>query len=104
MIALESLLLPFDADARHAELGYRFRLHGARCLARTRNERREISRQLASLYGLRSRLVHGSGYPTAAEIEGGRASAETFARRGLLRAVRDGFPTDANFQDLILGT
>src|ERR1022692_235856 len=90
VIALESLLHPFDADARHAELGYRFRLHGARYLARTRDERREISRQLASLYGLRSRLVHGSGYPTAAEIEGGRASAETFARRGLLRAVRDG--------------
>lgn len=32
VIALESMLLPFDADARHAELGYRFRLHGARYL------------------------------------------------------------------------
>lgn len=104
VIALESLLLPYDEDARHAELGYRFRLHGARYLARTRNERREISRQLASAYGLRSRLVHGSGYPTPAEIEAGRVSAETFARRGLMRALRDGFPTDANFRDLILGT
>jgi hypothetical protein len=104
VIALESLLLPYDEDARHAELGYRFRLHGARYLARIRNERREISRQLALLYGLRSRLVHGSGYPTPAEIQAGRVSAETFARRGLLRAVRDGFPTDADFRDLILGT
>lgn len=104
VIALESLLLPYDEDARHAELGYRFRLHGARYLARTRNERREISRQLASLYGLRSRLVHGSGYPTPTEIGAGRVSAETFARRGLLQAVRDGFPTDADFRDLILGT
>ena len=104
VIALESLLLPYDEDARHAELGYRFRLHGARYLARTRSERREISRQLASLYGLRSRLVHGSGYPAAAEIESGRASAETFGRQGLMRAVREGFPTDANFRDLILGT
>lgn len=104
VIALESLLLPYDEDARHAELGYRFRLHGARYIARTRSERREISRQLAALYGLRSRLVHGSGYPTASEIEAGRASAEEFARRGLLRAVSDGFPTDASFRDLILGT
>lgn len=104
VIALESLLLPYDEDARHAELGYRFRLHGARYIARTRSERREISRQLAALYGLRSRLVHGSGYPTQPEIEAGRASAEEFARRGLLRALSEGFPTDASFRDLILGT
>jgi hypothetical protein len=28
-IALEALLLPYDSNARHADLSYRFRLHGA---------------------------------------------------------------------------
>jgi hypothetical protein len=28
-IALEALLLPYDEKARHGDLGYRFRVHGA---------------------------------------------------------------------------
>jgi hypothetical protein len=32
-IALEALLLPYDENARHADLSYRFRMHGAHFLA-----------------------------------------------------------------------
>lgn len=39
VIALESLLLPYDENARLGDLGYRFRMHGAHYLARKRSQR-----------------------------------------------------------------
>jgi hypothetical protein len=104
VIALESLLLPYDENARHGDLGYRFRVHGAHLLSATKSERRQTARQLSNLYGLRSRLVHGSSYPSAADIEAGWNNAKEFARRGLYRAVMDKFPTPAEFNSMTLGT
>lgn len=103
VIALESLLLPFDENARRGDLGYRFRIHGAHLLSATKSERRQIARQLSDLYNLRSRLVHGSSYPSTADIEAGWNSAKEFARRGLYRAVTEKFPTSAEFNSMILG-
>jgi hypothetical protein len=103
VIALESLLLPYSADARHGDLGYRFRVHGAHYIGKTKNRREAVANQLTGLYGLRSRLVHGNKYPTKAEIETGRSAAEDLVRRGLLRAVEEGFPTDVAFKRIVLG-
>jgi hypothetical protein len=103
VIALEALLLPYDEAARHGDLGYRFRVHGAHYMGRTKNQREEVAKQLTGLYGLRSNLVHGNKYPTVADIEAGRLAAEDLSRRGLLRAIGEGFPTAVTFKKTILG-
>jgi hypothetical protein len=103
VIALESLLLPYDENARRSELGYRFRVHGAHLLSQAKSQRRQTARQLSDLYGLRSRLVHGSSYPAPAEIETGWTTSKEFARRGLHDAVMNRFPTAEQFNKMTLG-
>lgn len=103
VICLESLLLPYDEQARRGDLGYRFRIHGAHYLSNTRKDRKETASRLAGLYELRSRLVHGGKYPAKVEVEDARVVAEQLARRGLLRAVTSGFPTATTFKDMVLG-
>lgn len=103
VIALESLLLPYDENARRGELGYRFRVHGAHLLSPAKGQRRQTARQLSDLYGLRSRLVHGSSYPSSAEIDTGWTVSKEFARRGFYNAVMDRFPTAEQFNKMTLG-
>lgn len=103
VIALESLLLPYDEDARRGDLGYRFRLHGAHYLSKTKSERPGIAKQLTDLYSLRSRLVHGGKYPSGAEIQTGWNSARQLAQLGLYRAVVEGFPSAVQFKAMLLG-
>ncbi|GHD29212.1 hypothetical protein GCM10010335_17680 [Streptomyces galbus] len=102
-IALESLLLPLQANARHNELSYRFRLHGAYYLTDQASERQDMSDRLNALYTMRSRLVHGGKYPTADQIRETRKSARELAQRGLMQAVHGGFPTDKDFIRMVLG-
>lgn len=97
VIALEALLLPYDREVRFADLAYRFRLHGALFIADHRRERRAIWRTLNSLYDIRSRLVHGNGYPDSKEIASAAKEASSLAARALLKAVRQGFPDAAQF-------
>jgi hypothetical protein len=58
VVALEALLLPYDEQARNADLSYRFRMHGAHYIAALIAERSAIFRQLRDLYKIRSRLFH----------------------------------------------
>lgn len=104
VVSLESLLLPYDEQARHGDLSYRFRIHGAHYLAKSRNLRKDTANQLTDLYGLRSRLVHGGKYPAKADVEAARTVAEQLTQRGLLRAVTSGFPTAATFKNMVLGS
>ena len=101
-IALEALLLPYDSQTRHSDLSYRFRLHGAYYLAAKSRDRKSTLGQLRDLYNLRSRLVHGVKYPDRQMIEQGRLNANELARRGLLRAVREGFPKAYDFAEMTL--
>lgn len=103
-IALEALLLPYDENARHGDLGYRFRIHGAHFISGDVGDRPAMARKLSAIYAARSRLVHGGQYPTSEEIKAVRDDARDLARRGLLRAVREGFPDAAAFNRMILGT
>jgi hypothetical protein len=103
-IALEALLLPYDENARYGDLSYRFRMHGAHYLADDPAQRAALVRKLSGIYEMRSRLVHGGKYPSLDEIKAARDDARELARRGLLRAVQEGFPTAAAFNQMILGT
>jgi hypothetical protein len=103
-IALEALLLPYDENARHGDLSYRFRMHGAHFLADDPAQRAALVRKLGGIYEMRSRLVHGGKYPSLDEIKTARDDARELARRGLLRAVEKGFPTATAFNQMILGT
>jgi hypothetical protein len=47
---------------------------------------------------MRSRLVHGGKYPSLDEIKTARDDAQELARRGLLRAVQQGFPYICDIQ------
>jgi Apea-like HEPN len=103
-IALEALLLPYDENAPRGELGYRFRMHGAHFIAGEVSERPATARRLSAIYSVRSRLVHGGRYPKSEEIKAVRDDARDLARRGLLRAVNEGFPVAEAFNRMILGT
>lgn len=102
-IALETLFLPPDENARRGDLGYRFRVHGAYYLADTTDQRRDLADRLTKIYDMRSRLVHGNKYPSRDEIGQRRNDAHNFVRRGIQRALREGFPTAETFKDLLLG-
>ena len=98
-IALEALLLPDDS---RGDLSYRFRMHGAHYLSDSQDQRMATGAQLRDLYKMRSRLVHGGRYPGQAEMSTMRDSAQELARRGLLRAVREGFPASKTFERMML--
>lgn len=102
-VTLESLLLPMDADARRTELSHRFRLHGAHYLANDPSERADLFKSLRDLYAMRSQLAHGSKYPQPAATHAMRDTAHELARRGLLQAVHNGFPTADLFNRMTLG-
>lgn len=96
--------MSYDADTRTA-----ISPTSSACTARTTSRRpegtpRDTARQLNHLYGVRSTLVHGGKkFPTTEELSETRALAYDLCRRGLLRAVHDGFPSAADFNSLILG-
>lgn len=103
VIALEALLLPYDNETRTGDLSYRFRMHGAHFISDFTLERRAIFRSLRELYAVRSRLVHGGGYPAGGEVTAAMLTARALAARGLSRALETGFPDAAAFNQLLLG-
>lgn len=104
MIALEALLLP--SNDYQGEISYRFRLHGALYLEQEPQKRTEVYKTLKKLYETRSRLVHAdkrNGYPTEDELENSCSIVKEFARKGLLIALQNEFPTANFFLKLLLG-
>jgi hypothetical protein len=102
-VALEALFVPYDENAHYRKLGRRFREHGACFLARDSSQRAVMEERLRRIYEVRSRLVHGGGYPGPEEISKARDEARELAQRGLLRAVREGFPTAEAFNQMLSG-
>jgi hypothetical protein len=98
---LECLLLP---DMR-SELIYRFTLHGAVYFAQDTAERQRIATELKALYGTRSGLVHGGDKAPSAQIVAEHAEiALDYARRGVLKALRSGWPTRDMLEQLVFGS
>ena len=52
---------------------------------------------------MRNDLVHGNKHPEQTAIASARASAQDLLRRGLMRAVCEGFPTPEMFAQMLLG-
>jgi hypothetical protein len=102
VIALEALLLPYDAETRHGDLAYRFRVHGAHFLAENISEHREIFKTLNKLYSMRSRIVHGDKYPGREEATIAANEGRRLAASGLLKAVHFKFPTAAELTRMVL--
>jgi len=102
IIALECFLLPSDPATRHADLSYRFRLHGAHYLGNSAQDRRAIWRTLRELYDIRSRLVHDADYPTPLAMEKHSLEARDIASSALLKAVSTHFPRVEEFNNWTL--
>jgi len=80
-IALESLC---STDA--IEVTHRIAVTCAVCLGSTHGERKRIYKEAKDLYGIRSRVVHGSGYRvTKEEVK----RIEQLSRRLLRYVLRD---------------
>jgi len=96
--ALEIVLLKDDK-----ELSFKFALFGAYYLGSGPAERRELFKNLRSVYNLRSGLVHGSLSPRdMAKLVPARALARRITGRVLLNVLQDGMPTSSELTDLVL--
>lgn len=93
----EFILLPYDPATRHSDLGYRFRLHGAHYIGESAEEKTVIWKQLLNLYEIRSRLVHGSRYPSPSEIDASTHIARKLCQHALLKALESHFPRVEEF-------
>lgn len=98
--ALEALLLP-STDA--GEFSFKFRLHGALFVGETTEGRREAFDALRVVYGVRSKLVHGSRKPPAPQDLAKAAKvAVDLAGVALTRALREFWPSDDDFVAMAL--
>lgn len=98
-ICLEALLLPRIRD----ELRFRFRLHGSLWLSEDSEERRSLyEHNLKKIYDTRSTIVHGGHFPTTQELNETVMDAKELARRALLKAMKQGWPTADTFKELCL--
>jgi len=95
--ALEALLL-----GEKEELSFKLALYGARFLAAGKDERKTIYGQLRDIYRQRSRLVHGLRPPTPDQLNTARTNARSITGRLLVKALRDGWPTNEELEDLAL--
>lgn len=98
-IALEALLLP---DKFEGELSFRLAVFGAHYIAKRRAERRSLYDQVRSVYGMRSRLVHGLKPPSASELTEAAEVSRALAASGLLRALTEGWPSQTELTEAAL--
>lgn len=101
VVTLEGLLLP-GGDPR--EMRFRFSLNGAVYLEADRAKRLALRKHLAAIYDMRSKVVHGgSSPPDQATVHSLSESAYSWAREGLVKALINGWPTQDDFFQLLLG-
>jgi len=104
-VALEALFLQ-SADVTEARR--RFALHGAVYTARSAADRRRAYDDLAEIYGARSTLVHGVSPKESrakklpARLPAVRNRAAAISRIALRRALKFGWPKEADFTDALL--
>jgi hypothetical protein len=99
VVALEIVLL----RGVSAELSHRFAVNGAWWIEPdSPSGRAAAAAEFKAIYKARSNLVHGVKYPPRDERKDLAARSRRLARRALLRAVEDGFPTPDDFLDTVL--
>ena len=94
-IALESLYLP----DHEGEMGYRFRIRGARYLEADLSKRRELASHLKAFYEVRSKAVHTGKIPDRHKVDSHRVSTtdligttQELCLRSIRQAIDGGFP------------
>lgn len=97
VVAMESCLVHDNQ-----ELGHKSGLFGAQFLGTSGSDRLEIRDQLKSLYSLRSRLAHGTKFPTQDEIRTGARSAQNLCQRMLVKCLDGEWPVDGDLDNLLL--
>ena len=103
-IALESLYLQHIGDEKYrGEMGLRLSLCGAWHLGADYEERKSIRKELQDTYHTASKAVHGGNLEDATEIQKLLSGAQELCRRGILKILRDGYPSQEKWRDLILG-
>ena len=98
VIAMEAVFLP----SVRTELRNRFAMNGSVFLAVDPQQRREKYQELLRLYDVRSRLVHGGASIARDELVAVSSASLIAAREALLRALRDGWPADADYLTALL--
>ena len=97
VVALESCLVH-----NNIELAHRFSLYGAVFLSNHADERFALRDDFHLLYGLRSRLAHGTRFPSASEITAGAKRARELADRVLTKCLEDGWPNNDDLDSVLL--
>ena len=95
-IALEALLLP---EKFEGELSFRLAVLGAHYIAKRRTDRPPLYQELRKVYGIRSRFVHGLSPPSSLELMEAAKTARALAASGLLRALREGWPSQEDLTE-----
>lgn len=102
-IALECLYLQnIGNEENRGEMGIRLSLCGAWHLGTDFRERKEFQKKLKKAYDRASRAVHGGRFDVdLPEIQELLTDAQDLCRRGILKMLKEGPPSD--WSDLILG-
>ncbi|MCZ6689785.1 MAG: HEPN domain-containing protein [Planctomycetota bacterium] len=99
VIVLEALLLPKEFQG---ELRFRLALHCARLLEDVPSGRKKVFQQAYEVYGVRSKLVHGSRSVDVSVVADAATKARKLASRVLLKGLETGWPTQEDLLGLAL--
>ena len=102
-IALESLYLQDFLNEQSQEMRFRLALFGAWHLGSDFEERKKIRRTLRDAYDTASGAVHGGDLEYTPENKELLSDAQDLCRQGILKMLREGYPSQEQWGDLILG-
>ena len=102
-IALESLYLQDFLNEQSQEMRFRLALFGAWHLGVDFEERKKIRKRIRDAYDTASGAVHGGELENTPEIQELLLDAQDLCRRGILKVLREGYPSQERWGDLILG-
>jgi hypothetical protein len=101
VIAMESFLLPSGSEG---ELRFKFGLLGAWYLAGDHEERALLSKELQTIYVIRSKIVHGSTPESEALLLAHALNARQLAARLLIKGLDQGWPSHDTLKKMALGS
>lgn len=102
-IALESLYLQDFHNEQSREMRFRLALYGAWHLGVDFEERKKIHKRIRDAYDTASGAVHGGELKKTLEIQELLSDAQDLCRRGILKVLSEGYPSQEQWGDMILG-
>ena len=102
-IALESLYLQDFLNEQSQEMRFRLALFGAWHLGSDFEDRRKVRKVLRDAYDTASAAVHGGDLKGRTGIQELLSDAQDLCRQGILKVLREGYPSQEKWGDLILG-